>query len=148
MIVKGPPIIIPAVPVKNMMSALGPSFMTSLRSTLMVSSTKAAGSKYREAIKYNLDCDGSMSPVAFRIEGRKLAKRKDLDQSELAYINTGDVHCTIHFFAKWHSLKIRCHMPSRRETIFKSNMEDKRQVNYSMKKRVKLRCEKSLVYVK
>ena len=47
----GPPIMIPTVPVKNMMMALGPSFLISGRSILMVSNTKLVGSKYREATK-------------------------------------------------------------------------------------------------
>jgi hypothetical protein len=43
--------IIPKVPVKNMISALGPNRKTALRSTLKVIRTNAAGKRYLEATK-------------------------------------------------------------------------------------------------
>jgi hypothetical protein len=43
--------IIPAVPVKNMIKALGPNFRIPGRSMLIVSRTKLVGSKYRDATK-------------------------------------------------------------------------------------------------
>ena len=52
----------PIEPVKNIIKAFGPSFESSFKSTLMVRSTRQAGSKYLEATKYNLDSSGSMIP--------------------------------------------------------------------------------------
>ena len=45
----GPPIITPTVPVKNIISAFGPSLKTSFKSILNVSKIKLAGRKKREA---------------------------------------------------------------------------------------------------
>ena len=50
-IARGPPMIIPAVPVKNMTNALGPNFIILGRSILIVNSTKLVGNKYRDATK-------------------------------------------------------------------------------------------------
>ena len=50
----GPPIIIPIVPVKNMINAFEPSFLISGKSILTVSKTRLAGSKYLESKKYNI----------------------------------------------------------------------------------------------
>ena len=50
-IAMGPPMMIPTVPVKNMIIAFGPNFLISGKSILMVSKTKLVGNKYREATK-------------------------------------------------------------------------------------------------
>ena len=51
----GPPIIIPNVPLKNITIAFGPNFIISGKSILMVSKTKLAGNKYRDATKYKFE---------------------------------------------------------------------------------------------
>ena len=51
----GPPIIIPAVPLKNIIIAFGPNFIISGKSILIVSKTKLAGNKYRDATKYKFE---------------------------------------------------------------------------------------------
>ena len=50
MIATGPPIIIPAVPVKNIIKAFGPRLKTAFKSTLKVIKTNAAGNKNLLAI--------------------------------------------------------------------------------------------------
>ena len=70
-IVKGPPITIPKVPAKNIIKALGPNATTPFISILKVKSTKEAGSKYREAIKYKPDSSPEIIPIEFKIEGKK-----------------------------------------------------------------------------
>ncbi|MNI92315.1 hypothetical protein D3C73_1500900 [compost metagenome] len=47
----GPPSMTPSVPVKNMIRAFGPRRKTAGRSADTVSSTRAAGSRKREAMK-------------------------------------------------------------------------------------------------
>jgi len=47
----GPPIIIPTVPVKNMINALGPNFKMLGKSILIVSRTRLVGSRYLDATK-------------------------------------------------------------------------------------------------
>ena len=51
----GPPITIPNVPVKNIMSAFLPKLAMAFKSILKVISTKAAGNRYLLAIKYKLE---------------------------------------------------------------------------------------------
>ena len=68
----GPPIIIPKVPVKNIINAFEPSLLISFKSTLNVSRTNDVGSKYLEATKYNkFDFSGETIPIVFNNEGIK-----------------------------------------------------------------------------
>tara|TARA_Y100001936_G_scaffold246893_1_gene291690 strand:+ start:1470 stop:1685 length:216 start_codon:yes stop_codon:yes gene_type:complete len=67
----GPPIIIPIVPVKNMINAFDPSFLISGKSILTVSKTRLAGSKYLEATKYNLELSPEIIPKELNIDGIK-----------------------------------------------------------------------------
>jgi len=67
----GPPIIMPKVPVKNIIKAFDPSLLISFKSTLKVSNTNDVGSKYLEATKYKSDFSGEPIPVVFSKEGKK-----------------------------------------------------------------------------
>ena len=67
----GPPIIIPKVPVKNIINAFEPSLLISFKSTLNVSRTNDVGSKYLEATKYKFDFSGETIPIVFNNEGIK-----------------------------------------------------------------------------
>ena len=67
----GPPIIIPTVPVKNIINAFEPSLLISFKSTLKVRRTNDVGSKYLEATKYRFDFSGETIPVVFNKEGIK-----------------------------------------------------------------------------
>src|SRR5690606_41640599 len=65
----GPPIIIPIVPVKNMIRALGPRLKMALRSILSVIRTRDAGSRYLLAIKYNCEVLSSIIPSELKMAG-------------------------------------------------------------------------------
>src|SRR5690606_26267170 len=59
---KGPPKIIPTVPVRNITNAFGPNFNIALKSRLSVNRTREAGNKYLEAIRYNPECSPETNP--------------------------------------------------------------------------------------
>ncbi len=68
---KGPPIIIPALPVKNMIKAFGPRLVIPFKSILRVINTKAAGSKYLLAIKYKFEVSSEINPTLVMIPGKR-----------------------------------------------------------------------------
>ena len=61
----GPPIIIPKVPVKNIINAFHPKLKIALRSILNVISTRAAGKRNLLATKYRLLDSTTISPELF-----------------------------------------------------------------------------------
>jgi hypothetical protein len=67
----GPPITIPIVPDKNIISAFGPSLRILFRSMLSVNKTREVGNKYLEAIKYNPEPSPEMIPKVLSKEGMK-----------------------------------------------------------------------------
>ena len=67
----GPPIIIPIVPVKNIISALYPKLYMAFKSILKVISNNAAGNKYLLAIKYVFDSSEEIIPRELKMAGRK-----------------------------------------------------------------------------
>ena len=70
-IARGPPIIMPIVPVKNIISALEPNFFISWRSILIVKRARLVGSKYLEATKYSFELSPEITPSELKIEGMK-----------------------------------------------------------------------------
>ena len=70
-IAKGPPAIIPSVPVKNIINALDPNFFISWISILIVKRARLVGSKYLDATKYSFELSPEMTPSELKIEGIK-----------------------------------------------------------------------------
>jgi hypothetical protein len=70
-IAKGPPIIIPIVPVKNIISALEPNFFISLRSILIVKRARLVGRRYLDDTKYRFELSPEIIPNELKIEGIK-----------------------------------------------------------------------------
>jgi hypothetical protein len=68
---RGPPIIIPSVPVKNIINALDPNFLISWISILIVKRARLVGSRYLDATKYRFELSPEIIPSELKIEGMK-----------------------------------------------------------------------------